>query len=36
VDLDEYAPGPPPEEEEGDGNWGHYIFRYMQYFPQKV
>ena len=35
VDLDEYAPGPPPKEEEGDGKWGHYVFRYMQYFPSK-
>jgi len=35
VDLDEFAPGPPPKEEESDGNWGHYVFRYMQYFPSK-
>jgi GNAT superfamily N-acetyltransferase len=36
VDLDEYAPGPPPKEEGGDGKWGHYVFRYMQYFPRKA
>lgn len=35
VDLDEFAPGLPPEEEGGDGKWGYYIFRYMQYFPKK-
>ena len=28
-----YAPGPPPDEEEGDGKWGHYVFRYMKRMP---
>jgi GNAT superfamily N-acetyltransferase len=35
VDLDEFAPRPPPIEESSNGKWGHYVFRYMQYFPQK-
>ncbi|KAK9236292.1 acyl-CoA N-acyltransferase [Lipomyces kononenkoae] len=33
VDLDEYAPGPPPVELGGDGKWGHYVFRYMKRLP---
>ncbi|MCJ1388217.1 hypothetical protein MMC18_001062 [Xylographa bjoerkii] len=32
VDLDEFAPGP-PEEDSGNGKWGHYIFRYMKRLP---
>lgn len=32
VDLDEYAPGPPPE---GNGaKWGHYTIRYMKRLPK--
>lgn len=34
IDLDEYAPCPPPGEGEG-AKWGHYVFRYMKYFPKK-
>ncbi|KAL3952246.1 hypothetical protein ACCO45_013963 [Purpureocillium lilacinum] len=33
VDLDEYAPMPPPNEGP-DAKWGHYVFRYMKYFPK--
>ncbi|KAG6015232.1 hypothetical protein E4U54_003951 [Claviceps lovelessii] len=33
VDLDEYAPTPPPREEGPDAKWGHYVFRYMTYVP---
>lgn len=33
IDLDEYAPCPPPGEGEG-AKWGHYVFRYMKYFPK--
>lgn len=33
VDLDEYAPCPPPGEGP-DAKWGHYVFRYMKYFPK--
>lgn len=33
VDLDEYAPCKPPGEGEG-ATWGHYVFRYMKYFPK--
>ncbi|KAJ6440951.1 GNAT family acetyltransferase [Purpureocillium lavendulum] len=33
VDLDEYAPMPPPNEGL-DAKWGHYVFRYMKYFPK--
>ncbi|KAH8598176.1 acyl-CoA N-acyltransferase [Bisporella sp. PMI_857] len=36
VDLDEYAPGPPPEAPDGNGKWGHYIFTWMKYFPKSV
>ena len=32
VDLDEFAPGP-SDEENGDGKWGHYVFRYMKRLP---
>ncbi|KAE8391701.1 hypothetical protein BDV23DRAFT_152848, partial [Aspergillus alliaceus] len=31
VDLDQYAPAPPPDNEE---IWGHYVFRYMIRLPQ--
>jgi ribosomal protein S18 acetylase RimI-like enzyme len=31
VDLDEYAPAPPPE---GDSAWGRYVFRYMKRLPR--
>lgn len=31
-DLDAYAPMPPPNEGP-DAKWGHYILRYMMYFP---
>ena len=34
VDLDEYSPGPPPGEGPG-ARWGHYVFRYMKYLPEK-
>ncbi|KAK9365573.1 acyl-CoA N-acyltransferase [Lipomyces kononenkoae] len=34
VDLDEYAPVPPPVELGGDGKWGHYVFRYMKRLPK--
>lgn len=34
VDLDEYAPCPPPDEGP-DARWGHYVFRYMKYFGAK-
>ncbi|KAJ3490522.1 hypothetical protein NLG97_g5763 [Lecanicillium saksenae] len=33
IDLDEYAPCKPPGEGE-DAKWGHYVFRYMKYFPK--
>ncbi|KAG5975144.1 hypothetical protein E4U55_007838 [Claviceps digitariae] len=33
VDLDEYAPGPPPPSEGPGARWGHYVFRYMKYLP---
>ncbi|ATY63811.1 Acyl-N-acyltransferase [Cordyceps militaris] len=33
VDLDAYAPCRPPGEGE-DATWGHYVFRYMKYFPK--
>lgn len=33
VDLDEYAPFPPAEDERGDGKWGRYVFRYMKRLP---
>ncbi|KAF9566457.1 hypothetical protein EC968_003730 [Mortierella alpina] len=36
VDLDEYAPVPPPPEHDTmDGKWGHYVFRYMKRLPKK-
>lgn len=35
VDLDEYAPVPPPNEGP-DAKWGHYVFRYMKYFPKEL
>jgi ribosomal protein S18 acetylase RimI-like enzyme len=31
VDLDEYAPAPPPE---GESAWGRYVFRYMKRLPR--
>ncbi|KHO01048.1 Acyl-CoA N-acyltransferase [Metarhizium album ARSEF 1941] len=34
IDLDEYAPAPPPNEGP-DAKWGHYVFRYMKYFGSK-
>lgn len=34
IDLDEYAPMPPPNEGP-DAKWGHYVFRYMKYLPKK-
>ncbi|KAL7790311.1 acyl-CoA N-acyltransferase [Trichoderma ceciliae] len=34
VDLDEYAPCPPPNEGP-DAKWGHYVFRYMKYLGSK-
>lgn len=33
IDLDDYAPMPPPNEASG-AKWGHYVFRYMKYFPK--
>lgn len=35
VNLDDYAPMPPPEEEGPGAVWGHYVFRYMKYFPKR-
>ena len=35
VDLDKYAPCPPPNEGEG-AKWGHYVFRYMKYYGKKA
>lgn len=35
VDLDEWAPGPPPDEGP-DAKWGHYELRYMKYFGKKT
>ncbi|CEJ91987.1 hypothetical protein VHEMI07668 [[Torrubiella] hemipterigena] len=35
VDLDVYAPCPPPGEGEG-AKWGIYTFYYMKYLPKKV
>jgi GNAT superfamily N-acetyltransferase len=35
IDLDEYAPVPPPDEGP-DAKWGHYVFQYMKYFPRKA
>lgn len=32
IDLDEYAPMPPPNEGT-EAKWGHYVFRYMKYTP---
>lgn len=34
VDMDEYAPCPPPGEGP-DAKWGHYGFRYMKYFSSR-
>lgn len=34
IDLDEYAPAPPPNEGP-NAKWGHYVFRYMKYFGNK-
>jgi hypothetical protein len=34
VNLDEYAPAPPPIEEGPGAVWGHYVFRYMKHFPE--
>ncbi|OAQ66571.1 GNAT family acetyltransferase [Pochonia chlamydosporia 170] len=34
IDLDEYAPVPPPNEGP-DAKWGHYVFRYMKYFGKQ-
>lgn len=41
VDLDEYAPRPPKDDEEvmgekGSGKWGHYVIRYMRRDPVKA
>ncbi|TQV98240.1 Acyl-CoA N-acyltransferase [Cordyceps javanica] len=33
LDLDLYAPCKPPGEGD-DATWGHYVFRYMKYFPK--
>ncbi|QPG93780.1 hypothetical protein C2857_002392 [Epichloe festucae Fl1] len=35
VDLDDYAPVPPPNEGPG-AKWGHYVFRYMKYLPGQI
>lgn len=35
IDLDEYAPVPPPNEGPG-AKWGHYVFRYMKYLPGQM
>jgi ribosomal protein S18 acetylase RimI-like enzyme len=34
VDLDEYAPAPPPIEEGEGAVWGRYVFRYMKRLPK--
>jgi len=34
VNLDEWAPKPPPKEEGPDAIWGHYVFRYMKRLPK--
>ena len=35
LDLDEWAPRPPPVEEEGEGaKWGRYVCRYMKRLPR--
>lgn len=40
LDLDEYAPRPPREDEmvmeKGSGKWGKYIIRYMQRTPKAI
>lgn len=40
VDLDEYAPRPPRDDEpvmgeKGSGKWGHYVIKYMRREPRK-
>lgn len=40
VDLDEYAPRPPTDDEpvmgeKGSGKWGHYVIKYMRREPRK-
>jgi GNAT superfamily N-acetyltransferase len=35
IDLDEYAPCPPPKKVGGD-IWGHYVFEYMKYLPKSI
>ncbi|OAA73621.1 Acyl-CoA N-acyltransferase [Cordyceps fumosorosea ARSEF 2679] len=34
LDLDAYAPCPPPASEREGARWGHYVFRYMKYLPR--
>ena len=34
VDLDAWAPAPPPKEEGEGAIWGHYVFRYMKRLPK--
>ena len=34
VDLDAWAPRPPPKEEGEGAVWGHYVFRYMKRPPK--
>ncbi|KAJ6779435.1 hypothetical protein PWT90_10267 [Aphanocladium album] len=40
IDLDEYAPRPPKDDEpvmgdKGGGKWGHYVIKYMKREPKK-
>ena len=35
VNLDEWAPKPPPKEEGPGAIWGHYVFRYMKRLPKR-
>ncbi|RDW88379.1 hypothetical protein BP6252_00411 [Coleophoma cylindrospora] len=34
IDLDAWAPAPPPAEEGSGAVWGHYVLRYMKRLPQ--
>jgi len=34
VNLDDWAPKPPPKEDGPGAIWGHYTFRYMKRLPK--